>query len=346
MSKQISVGNLKIGGGAPVSVQSMTTTKTWDVEGTLRQIEELATAGCDLVRVTLNTPKAVDGFAAFCARSPLPVVADIHYDPTLALAAIHGGAAKIRLNPGNIKPVLKEEIATLCRNKGIPIRLGVNLGSLNPAVEAKYGRTAAAMVYSAIKEAKTFRSLGFDDLCLSVKASDPAVCFEAYKALHEECDYPLHLGVTEAGAGEECLAKSYAVMGGLLLQGIGDTIRVSMTDEPVEEVKAGLNLLRSLGLRRDFVNVIACPMCGRTEHDIRPIYQAVKEAVKDIRTPLTVAVMGCPLNGIGEAKDADLGVAMSANGGVLFAKGKQLGMVSHEEILPQLLALIEEGVNG
>ncbi|MBO4534795.1 MAG: flavodoxin-dependent (E)-4-hydroxy-3-methylbut-2-enyl-diphosphate synthase, partial [Clostridia bacterium] len=232
MTKQITVGNVKIGGGAPIAVQSMTTTKTWDAEATLRQIYDLADAHCDIVRVTLNTPKAVEAFGEICARSPLPVVADIHYDPSLALAAVRAGAAKIRLNPGNIKPQLKEEIATLCKSKGVPIRIGVNMGSLDSEIEAQYGRTANAMVYSALKEAKAFNQFGFDDLCISVKASDPKVCYEAYKTLHAACTYPLHLGVTEAGAGQECLAKSYSVIGGLLLEGIGDTIRVSMTDDP------------------------------------------------------------------------------------------------------------------
>ena len=346
MTKQIKVKDLLIGGGAPVSVQSMTTTKTTDAKATLAQIERLAEAGCDLVRVALNTPLALDSFQEICAKSPLPVVADIHYDPRLALAAIDRGADKIRLNPGNVKDSLKEEIALSAKAKGVPIRIGVNLGSLDPQLESQYGRTSTAMVYSALQEVKTFDRYGFGDLCISVKASDPKICYDAYKTLHSACAFPLHLGVTEAGAGEDCLAKSYSVLGGLLLEGIGDTIRISMTDDPIKEVEAGLNLLRSLGLRRDYVNVVACPMCGRTEYDIRPIYIALKEAVKEIRHPLNVAVMGCPLNGIGEGKDADFGVALGAKGGILFAHGKQLGEVAHQDVLSSLMALIEEAIHG
>lgn len=346
MTKQIKVKNVLIGGGAPITVQTMTTTKTTDLEATKRQIEKIALAGCDIVRVAVNVPAAVEPFGEICRWSPIPVVADIHYDAKLALAAIEQGAAKIRLNPGNTEECLMGEIARRAKQKGIPVRIGVNMGSLDPVIEKEYGRTANGMVYSALKAVKVFTDNGFDDLCLSVKASDPRVCYEAYKIMSCACQYPLHLGVTEAGAGLDCLAKSYPVLGGLLLDGIGDTIRVSMTDDPVEEVKAGIRLLRAIGLRHDYVDIVSCPMCGRTEYDIRPIYKALQEATEGIKANLTVAVMGCPLNGIGEAKDADYGVAVGAKGAVLFAKGEQIGFISHEEILPTLLKYVKEACRG
>lgn len=347
MTRQIRVGQCKIGGGAPVSVQSMTNTRTGDYGLTMAQIAALADAGCDIVRVTLNEAQAVDSFAQICRHSPLPVVADIHYDYRLALAAIDCGAAKIRINPGNLQdPAHIKAVAQAAGNKGVPIRIGVNSGSLPKDIVAQYGTGAQALVESALRQAAMLRRYDFENICLSVKASDATTTFEAYRLLHDKCDYPLHIGVTEAGGGRMAIAKSYAALGGLLLLGIGDTLRISLSDDPVQEVYAALELLRAVGMRRDYVDVISCPTCGRTTIDVISFAEQVREATKQVHRPLTVAVMGCVVNGAGEGAHADVGLCGGKDKSVLYVHGKAVDTVPNRLALSRLLALIQEVADG
>ena len=328
-----------------MTVQSMTNTRTEDFDATYAQVLALQKAGADIVRVTVNTQDAVPAFARLCKVSPVPIVADIHYDQRLAIAAIEAGADKIRLNPGNLNDlVYVRQVAEACMAWDIGVRIGVNSGSL--AADARGDTLAEKMAFSAIEYAGNFADYGLEDVCLSVKSSDVAETYRAYRILHERCDYPLHLGVTEAGGGSIALAKSQACIGGLLLDGIGDTIRISLSDDPVEEAKAGVELLRAIGLRRDFVNVISCPTCGRTTYDVIGVSAALRDLTRDIRKPLTVAVMGCVVNGIGEGKDADVGVAGGEEKSVLFVKGVKVGVVDNQDVLPTLMRYIEEMTNG
>ena len=345
MTRRFRVKNIWLGGGAPVTVQSMTNTRTADFDATYAQVKRLHQAGADIVRVTLNTADAVPAFAELCRVSPVPIVADIHYDHRLALAAVEAGAHKIRLNPGNLRDeIYLRQVIEACMAYDIGLRIGVNGGSL-PA-EAQGDTLAEKMAWSALDLARAFLQYGFEDVCLSVKSSDVAETYSAYRILHERCDFPLHLGVTEAGGGALALAKSQACIGGLLLDGIGDTIRVSLSADPVEEVKAGIDLLRAVGLRRDFVNVVSCPTCGRTTYDVIGVSAALRDLTKDIHKSLTVAVMGCVVNGIGEGKEADLGVAGGEERSVLFVKGVKVGVVDNAEVLPTLMRYIEEITNG
>jgi len=352
-TRQVQVGNVAVGGDAPVSIQSMTTTKTSDVDGTLAQIYALRGAGCDIVRCTCNEIEAAQGLAQIVPRSPLPIVADIHFQYKLALAAMEAGVSALRLNPGNIrKPEQIKIVASEAKDRGIPIRIGVNAGSLDPALYEKYGGpTPEALVESAMKELSYFQEVDFEDVKISVKASNVVLMVEAYRLLSETCDYPLHLGVTEAGPMPNGLIKSVAGIGTLLNEGIGDTIRFSLTADPIEEAKAGRTLLESLGLReRTGLDLIACPSCGRTEIDVIDVAARAQKVLEDKNIPLQIAIMGCVVNGPGEAREADLGIAAGRGKGHLFVKGHVVRVVPEDEmvdaLLAEALAIMEEGIEA
>jgi (E)-4-hydroxy-3-methylbut-2-enyl-diphosphate synthase len=338
-TRQLHVGDIAVGGGAPISVQSMTTTKTADVEGTLQQIYALAGAGCDIVRCTCNEIEAAEGLAQIVPRSPLPIIADIHHQYRRALEAMEAGVQGLRLNPGNIRrPEHIKTVAAEARDRGIPIRIGVNGGSLDPALYEKHGGlTAEAMVESAQQELAYFDEVGFTDIKISVKASNVALMIDAYRLLADTVDYPLHLGVTEAGPPPAGLVKATAGIATLLAEGIGDTIRYSLTADPVEEVRAGRWLLESLGLReRRGLDLIACPSCGRAEVDVIEVAKAAQLALEDLKIPIQVAVMGCVVNGPGEAREADLGIAAGRKRGHLFVKGQVVKVVPEPEMVDAL----------
>ena len=344
-TRRIHVGDVAVGGGAPITVQSMTTTRTADVEGTLQQIYALAGAGADIVRCTCNEIEAAEGLAQIVPRSPVPIVADIHHQYRMALAALDAGVQCLRLNPGNIrKPEHIRAVASECRDRGVPIRIGVNGGSLHPDLYRKYGErvTPEAMVESAQMELDYFREVEFEDVKISVKASSVPLMIEAYRQLSEVTDHPLHLGVTEAGPPPVGLIKSTAGIGTLLAEGIGDTIRYSLTADPVQEAKAGRQLLESMGLReRKNVDLIACPSCGRAEIDVYAVAEQAMEAFGDREIPLQVAVMGCVVNGPGEARDADIGIAAGNKRGHLFVKGRNVAVVAEEEMVTALVEWAE-----
>ncbi|NBY58289.1 MAG: flavodoxin-dependent (E)-4-hydroxy-3-methylbut-2-enyl-diphosphate synthase [Actinobacteria bacterium] len=334
------VGKVAVGGDAPISVQSMTITKTADVEGTLQQIYALAAAGCDIVRCTCNDIEAAEGLAQIVPRSPVPIIADIHHQYKMALAALEAGVQGLRLNPGNIrKPEHIKLVASEARDRQVPIRIGVNGGSLDPSLYEKYGGlTADAMVESAQTEMRYFDEVGFDLIKISVKASNVALMVEAYRKLSAVTDHPLHLGVTEAGPLPGGLVKATAGIATLLLEGIGDTIRYSLTADPVEEARAGRQLLESLGLReRKNVDLIACPSCGRAEIDVIEVAKRAQEAFADKQLPLQVAVMGCVVNGPGEAREADIGIAAGNKRGHLFVKGRNVAVVPESEMVEALV---------
>jgi (E)-4-hydroxy-3-methylbut-2-enyl-diphosphate synthase len=339
-TKQIHVGKVAVGGGAPISIQSMTTTKTSDVEGTLQQIYALAAAGCDIVRCTCNEIEAAEGLAQIVPRSPVPIIADIHHQYKMALAALEAGVHGLRLNPGNIrKPEHIKAVAMEARDRNVPIRIGVNGGSLDPALYEKYGGlTAEAMVESALQEIAYFQEVDFDLIKISVKASNVPLMVEAYRQLSAVTNYPLHLGVTEAGPLPNGLIKATAGISTLLLEGIGDTIRYSLTADPVEEARAGRQLLESLGLReRKNVDLIACPSCGRAEIDVIEVANRAMRAFEDMKIPLQIAVMGCVVNGPGEAREADLGIAAGNKRGHLFVKGRNVAVVPESEMVEALV---------
>ncbi len=343
-TRQISVGNVKVGGDAPITVQSMTITKTADVEGTLQQIYALAAAGADIVRCTCNETEAAEGLAQIVPRSPVPIIADIHHQYKMALAAMEAGVQGLRLNPGNIrKPEHIKAVASEARDRGIPIRIGVNAGSLDPSLYEKYGSaTPEAMVESAQQEIAYFDEVGFDAIKISVKASSVPLMVEAYRQLSEVTDHPLHLGVTEAGPPPAGLIKATAGIATLLMEGIGDTIRYSLTADPVEEARAGRQLLEALGLReRKNVDLIACPSCGRAEVDVIDVANRAMAAFADREIPLQIAVMGCVVNGPGEARDADLGIAAGNKRGHLFVKGQNVAVVPEDEMVDQLVEWAE-----
>ncbi|MDA8261805.1 MAG: flavodoxin-dependent (E)-4-hydroxy-3-methylbut-2-enyl-diphosphate synthase [Actinomycetota bacterium] len=352
-TRQIHVGKVPVGGGAPVTVQSMTTTKTADSEATLAQIYQLAGAGCDIVRCTCNEEEAAEGLARIVPRSPLPIVADIHFHVEMALAALEAGVAGLRLNPGNLrKPEEIKLVAREAKDRGVPIRIGVNAGSLHPDLYKKYnGATPEALVESALNELALFREVDFDDVKISVKASNVPLMVEAYRMLSEAVDHPLHLGVTEAGPPPAGLIQANAGMATLLAEGIGDTIRYSLTADPVEEVRAGRTLLEALGLReRRGLDLIACPSCGRAEIDVIKVAKEAQVALERLNLPLQVAVMGCVVNGPGEAREADLGIAAGRHKGHLFIKGKIVRVVPEERMVEELVAeaqrLAAEGVEA
>ena len=344
MTRQINVGGVRIGGGAPVAIQSMLNTKTTDVEGSLNQIKQLATAGCQIVRLAVPNMAATETFSEICNNSPLPLVADIHFDYKLAIKAAEGGAAKIRINPGNIGGEDRvEAVVAACKERNVPIRIGVNGGSLDKKLLEKYGHpTAEALVESAFEHLELLEKFGFYNTCVSMKSSTVPTMVAAARLFREKCDYPLHIGVTETGPVRMGLMKSAMGIGALLLDGIGDTIRVSLTDDPVEEVYAAKDILKAAGLRKDGVNIISCPTCGRTQIDLIRLVNQVDAALKDCEKPITVAVMGCIVNGPGEAREADIGIAGGDGCGMLFEKGVQVEKLPYDALLPALLKRIDQ----
>jgi (E)-4-hydroxy-3-methylbut-2-enyl-diphosphate synthase len=353
-TRQIHVGDVAVGGGAPVTVQSMTITKTADVEGTLAQIYALAGAGCDIVRCTCNELAAAEGLARIVPRSPVPIIADIHHQYRMALAALEAGVQGLRLNPGNIrKPDHIKAVATEAGARGVPIRIGVNGGSLDPALYEKHGGrvTPEAMVESAMQELAYFDEVGFHDVKISVKASNVPLMIEAYRQLADATDHPLHLGVTEAGPPPAGLVKATAGIATLLAEGIGYTIRYSLTADPIEEARAGRQLLEAMGLReRKNVDLIACPSCGRAEVDVIKVAGDAQAAFGDREIPLQVAVMGCVVNGPGEARDADIGIAAGRHRGHLFVKGQNVAVVPEDEMVEALVEwaefIVEHGTDA
>ena len=344
MTKRIMVGSVPIGGGAPVAIQSMLNTKTTDVEGCLAQIGRLQAAGCQIARLAVPDQPSAAAFREICAESPLPLVADIHFDYKLAIAAAEGGAAKIRINPGNIGGDDRvQAVVEVCKEKHIPIRIGVNGGSLDKKLLEKYGHpTAEALVESAFSHLELLEKQGFYDTCVSMKSSTVPTMVAAARLFRSRCDYPLHIGVTETGPVRMVMIKSAMGIGALLLDGIGDTIRVSLTDDPVEEVYAAKDILKAAGLRKEGVNIISCPTCGRTKIDLIGLVNQVDGALKDCQKPITVAVMGCIVNGPGEAREADIGIAGGDGCGMLFEKGQQIAKLPYDELLPALLKRIQE----
>jgi (E)-4-hydroxy-3-methylbut-2-enyl-diphosphate synthase len=352
-TRQIAVGSVKVGGDAPISVQSMTTTKTADVEGTLQQIYALAAEGADIVRCTCNEVAAAEGLAQIVPRSPVPIVADIHFHVEMALAALEAGVQGLRLNPGNLrKPEEIKLVASEARDRGVPIRIGVNAGSLHPDIYERFGgATPEALVESARLELAYFEEVGFDDVKISVKASSVATMIAAYRLASETFDHPLHLGVTEAGPLPGGLLKGTAGIATLLAEGIGDTLRYSLTADPVEEARAGRTLLEVLGLReRKGLDLIACPSCGRAEVDVIKIANEAQDALSALNLPIQVAVMGCVVNGPGEARHADLGIAAGKKRGHLFIKGQIVRVVKEDEMVEALVdeakKIIAEGVEA
>ena len=341
MTKQVSVGGVTVGGGAPVRVQSMTTTPTSDTEATLVQFARLYAAGCEIVRVAVRDEADARAIRALKDRSPMPVVADIHFSDRLAVLAVESGADKIRINPGNIGGEdAVRRVADCVRAHGIPVRVGANTGSIEREHLQKYGRSARALVESALADVARLEKYGVEDIVISVKASSVPLTVEAYRALAARTDYPLHLGVTEAGTRESGIVKSSVGIGALLLDGIGDTIRVSLTDDPVEEIVAAKRILRACGLEKDYVEVISCPTCGRCEWNSMELAQRVERAVFGVRKPLKVAVMGCVVNGPGEAKDCDIGIAGGKGKCVIFRRGEAVQTVDAAEAEEVFLAAV------
>ncbi|MFE2456565.1 flavodoxin-dependent (E)-4-hydroxy-3-methylbut-2-enyl-diphosphate synthase [Streptomyces sp. NPDC059402] len=340
VSRRIQVGPVAVGGGAPVSVQSMTTTRTSDIGATLQQIAELTASGCQIVRVACPTQDDADALPVIARKSQIPVIADIHFQPKYVFAAIEAGCAAVRVNPGNIKKFDDQvkEIAKAARDHGTPIRIGVNAGSLDRRLLQKYGRaTPEALAESALWEASLFEEHDFRDIKISVKHNDPVVMVEAYRQLAAQCDYPLHLGVTEAGPAFQGTIKSAVAFGALLSQGIGDTIRVSLSAPPVEEVKVGIQILQSLGLRERRLEIVSCPSCGRAQVDVYKLAEEVTAGLEGMEVPLRVAVMGCVVNGPGEAREADLGVASGNGKGQIFVKGEVVKTVPESKIVETLI---------
>jgi (E)-4-hydroxy-3-methylbut-2-enyl-diphosphate synthase len=340
ISRQIMVGSVPVGGGAPISVQSMTTTLTSDVNATLQQIAELTASGCQIVRVAVPSQDDVEALPAIARKSQLPVIADIHFQPKYVFAAIDAGCAAVRVNPGNIRQFddKVKEIAKAAGDAGIPIRIGVNAGSLDKRLLAKYGKpTAEALVESALWECSLFEEHDFRDIKISVKHNDPVVMIRAYRLLAQQCDYPLHLGVTEAGPLFQGTIKSSVAFGALLAEGIGDTIRVSLSAPPVEEIKVGNAILESLNLRERGLEIVSCPSCGRAQVDVYTLAEQVTAALEGFPAPLRVAVMGCVVNGPGEAREADLGVASGNGKGQIFVKGEVIKTVPEALIVETLV---------
>ena len=344
LTRKIMVGGVPVGGGAPVSIQSMLNTRTTDVDGCLAQLRALAAAGCEIARLAVPDMEAAEAFGAICAASPLPLVADIHFDYRLAIRAAENGAAKIRINPGNIGGEDRvRAVVEACGARGIPIRIGVNGGSLEPRLLEKYGRpTPEALVESAFGHIALLEKYDFHDICVSMKSSSVPLMIEAYRLFSERSDYPLHIGVTETGTARMGTIKSAMGIGALLCQGIGDTMRVSLTADPVQEVLTAKDILKAAGLRKTGVNIIACPTCGRTRIDLIGLANQVEQALAACEKPITVAVMGCVVNGPGEAREADIGIAGGDGCGILFVRGKQLKKLPYDELLPTLLEYIEK----
>jgi (E)-4-hydroxy-3-methylbut-2-enyl-diphosphate synthase len=353
-TRQLQVGSVSVGSESPISVQSMTTTKTHDINATLQQIAELTASGCDIVRVACPRQEDADALATIAKKSQIPVIADIHFQPRYIFAAIDAGCAAVRVNPGNIKEFdgRVEEVAKAALAAGTPIRIGVNAGSLDPRLMLKYGKaTPEALVESALWEASLFEQYGFGDIKISVKHNDPVIMVEAYRQLAAQCDYPLHLGVTEAGPAFQGTIKSAVAFGALLSEGIGDTIRVSLSAPPVEEVKVGAQILQSLNLRPRKLEIVSCPSCGRAQVDVYTLANEVSAGLEGMEIPLRVAVMGCVVNGPGEAREADLGVASGNGKGQIFVKGQVIKTVPEalivETLIEEAMRIAEEyGENG
>ena len=344
MTRQIFVGGVPIGGGAPVTIQSMTNTRTDDVAATVAQIRRLAAAGCQIVRVAVPDLAAAKAVGAIKDQIDIPLVVDIHFDYKLALECVAAGCDKVRINPGNIGGEDRvRQVADACRQKGIPIRIGVNGGSLEKPILAKYGGvTPEALVESAFGHIRLLEKFGFTDICVSLKSSSVPVTMAAYRLMSEKSDYPLHLGVTETGTPRMGILKSAVGIGGLLALGIGDTMRVSLSADPVEEVYAARDILKAAGVRKDGPELVACPTCGRTRIDLIGLANEVEERLKSVDKPITVAVMGCVVNGPGEASAADVGIAGGVGEGLLFRKGEIVKKVPQEALVDELFALIEE----
>ena len=338
------VGSVPVGDGAPVSIQSMLNTRTTDVDGCLAQIRALAAAGCEIARLAVPDMEAAEAFGAICAASPLPLVADIHFDYRLAIRAAENGAAKIRINPGNIGGEERvRAVVEACGARNIPIRIGVNGGSLEPRLLEKYGHpTPEALVESAFGHIALLEKYGFHDICVSMKSSSVPLMIEAYRLFSERSDYPLHVGVTETGTKRMGTIKSAMGIGALLCQGIGDTMRVSLTADPVQEVLTAKDILKAAGLRKDGVNIIACPTCGRTRIDLIRLANEVEQALSDCQKPITVAVMGCVVNGPGEAREADVGIAGGDGCALIFKKGRIIKKVPESEVLDSLMEEIDK----
>lgn len=343
MTKAIQVGGVTVGGGAPISIQSMTNTRTDDVKATLSQIRALAAAGCDIVRVAVPDMAAAKAVGKIKENCPLPLVVDIHFDYKLALEAIAAGADKVRINPGNIGGADKvKAVADACRQRGIPIRIGVNGGSLEKELLAKYGRVCPeAMVESAFGHIRLLQQFDFDDICVSLKSSSVPITMKAYQLMSQQSNYPLHIGVTEAGTVRMGTLKSAVGIGGLLALGIGDTMRVSLSADPVQEVYAAREILKAAGIRREGADLVSCPTCGRTRIDLIALANEVEERLKGVDKPITVAVMGCVVNGPGEASAADCGIAGGVGEGLLFKKGQIIKKVPQDQLVDELFALID-----
>ena len=341
MTRQINVGGVPIGGDAPVTIQSMTNTPTQDVAATLKQIRELAAAGCEIVRVAVPDMEAARAVGKIKESSPIPVVVDIHFDYKLALEAIAAGADKVRINPGNIGRYYVKQVADACRQRGIPIRIGVNSGSLDHNVVARYGMTPEAMVESAFQHIRLLEKYDFTDICVSLKSSNVQTAMRAYYLMHCRSDYPLHIGVTEAGTVRMGTLKSAVGIGGLLALGVGDTMRVSLSADPVEEVYAAREILKAAGVRQEGPELVSCPTCGRTKIDLIALANQVEERLKTVDKPITVAVMGCAVNGPGEAAAADCGIAGGIGEGLLFQKGEIVKKVPQDRLVDELFMLIE-----
>ena len=343
-TQKVMVGGIGVGGDAAVSVQSMNNTDTRDVASTLKQIEELASCGCDITRVAILNMEAAEALKEITKRSPLPVVADIHFDYRLALASIENGAAKIRINPGNIGGEDRvRSVADAAKERGIPIRVGVNSGSIGKDMLEKYGGVnAQSLSQSALSSIGLLEKQGFHDIVVSMKSSDPVLTIESYRLLRDKVPYPFHVGVTEAGTLREGIIRSSVGIGALLSEGIGDTIRVSLTDEPKEEVKAGISILRSLGLRKQGMRLVSCPTCGRTQVPLIQVAKEVEEKIKDLPYEMTVAVMGCAVNGPGEAREADIGIAGGTDEFLLFYKGQPVKKVSKDAAVDELVQMIHK----
>ncbi|MBO4926846.1 MAG: flavodoxin-dependent (E)-4-hydroxy-3-methylbut-2-enyl-diphosphate synthase [Clostridiales bacterium] len=346
-TKQVNIGGVPVGGDAPVAVQSMNNTDTRDVEATLRQIEELKDCGCDITRVAILNQEAAQALGEITKKSPIPVVADIHFDYRLALESMKNGAAKIRINPGNIGGMDRvEAVACMAKERGIPIRVGVNSGSIGKDMLNKYGGVNAdSLSQSALESIRILEKCHFDDIVVSMKSSDPLLTIESYRLLRSMVPYPFHVGVTEAGTLREGIIRSSVGIGTLLAEGIGDTIRVSLTDEPREEVRAGISILRALKLRSQGMRLVSCPTCGRTQVPLIEVAKEVESRICDLPYDMTVAVMGCAVNGPGEAREADVGIAGGIDEFLLFRKGEPICKVSRDKAVDELIRLIEE-LNG
>lgn len=343
ISRKVKVGNIYIGGDSPITIQSMTTTDTRNVEETLNQINNLYKAGCHIVRCAVLDMDAAKALKEITSRSPIPVVADIHFDYKLALESIESGVSALRINPGNIGSEEKVRIvAEKCKEKNIPIRIGVNSGSLEKDILSRYGKpTAEGLVESALRHVKILEKLSFNDIVISIKSSDVKMMIECYRLIGDRCDYPLHLGVTESGTITRGTIKSSIGIGTLLAEGIGDTIRVSLTSDPVEEIKVGIEILKSLGLKKGGIDFVSCPTCGRTQINLIKIANEVEKRLENCNKDIKVAVMGCIVNGPGEAREADIGIAGGKGEGIIFKKGKIIKKVKEEELINALMEEID-----